>query len=161
MLLTTTSIFNTLTYILFNMKFGSLFSCIYTLEMFCYLCVYNLCCAELDRNSGLMNNNKDSADESLNHTHDSTGSAVDIAEFSDEEELPLGRHSYSLFVAQFILCVYHHASRGCNSASLKLVVLIGNVEISDTNNCQTLNHIVLLLRCTVLSVCMKFCLPKS
>jgi hypothetical protein len=36
------------------------------------------------------NNNKEMSDESLNHTHDSTGSIAEIAEFSDDEEVPVG-----------------------------------------------------------------------
>jgi hypothetical protein len=38
----------------------------------------------------LTNNNKEMSEESLNHTSDSTPSIADVAEFSDDEEVPMG-----------------------------------------------------------------------
>jgi hypothetical protein len=40
--------------------------------------------------SGVTNNNKEASDESLNHMNDSMGSVADVAEFSDDEEVPMG-----------------------------------------------------------------------
>jgi len=46
-----------------------------------------------EESSFMVNSIKESSnDESLNHSNDSVGSVGEIAEFSDEEEIPAGKY---------------------------------------------------------------------
>jgi len=58
-------------------------------------------CVTVREESGFaVNSIKESQNESLNHSNDSISSVGDIAEFSDEEEVPSGEYFTSCMVKQ-------------------------------------------------------------
>jgi len=58
---------------------------------------YVLCLFAVREEGSFVNSIKESTnDESLNHSNDSISSAGEIAEFSDEEDIPAGKHLTSL-----------------------------------------------------------------
>lgn len=77
-------------------RFAHLFEAMFTLCVaYCYgmWCV----CVTVREESGFaVNSIKESQNESLNHSNDSISSVGDIAEFSDEEDVPSGEYFTSL-----------------------------------------------------------------
>jgi len=74
--------------------------CVLPFWILLLLTAYCKCVAVREESSFAVNSVRESPNESLNHSNDSVGSSSDIAEFSDEEDIPSGKYFTRDYFAQ-------------------------------------------------------------